>query len=506
MTSERNRNKESVKISFRNFGLIEEASIELGSLDIFIGRNITGKSYAAVLTYAVLNALGTGRPLPFRGSPLRLRRKTSPRLSDSDRDGFSRLVQSLLTDYASGKSSLASKNEFLQVPVSQLSEGEKNVIATTMRSLIQTKGIGLASEISRCFNAPMQTLVRSTCRPSDLSIRVIQDFPKLDVEFIFDGSTFQTTIRELEIQGLTFQIPQLPFPHPGRPSAQDRRAMAGYATDIAIDILSTAIFKFTQRGVVYLPAARSGILQAQRAIASTMVGVAPYVGLQDVEIPAFAGTVSDFLSALFLMREHSGREVPSSAALLESEILSGHVLLQTRGQGLPSIEFETGGNLYPIHLASSMVSELAPLVLFLRDHVRQGDIVIIEEPEAHLHPGAQVSLARAIARMVRENIDLVITTHSEFLITELNNYIRRGSMSPVQRTDAGYPQDDFLLPTEVRGYLFEASAQEKSVKVRPLKVTPEEGIPSDQIDKVSLALHEEFTKTYDIVSGGDQSA
>ena len=48
-----------------------------------------------------------------------------------------------------------------------------------------------------------------------------------------------------------------------------------------------------------------------------------------------------------------------------------------------------------------MVSELAPLVLFIRGLIQPGDTLIIEEPEAHLHPGAQTEIAATLARLVR---------------------------------------------------------------------------------------------------------
>ena len=71
--------------------------------------------------------------------------------------------------------------------------------------------------------------------------------------------------------------------------------------------------------------------------------------------------------------------------------------------------------------SSSMVSELAPVILYLRHVVQPGDTLIIEEPEAHLHPTAQVEFTRLLAGAVKAGIRIIITTHSEWVLWELAN-------------------------------------------------------------------------------------
>ena len=63
--------------------------------------------------------------------------------------------------------------------------------------------------------------------------------------------------------------------------------------------------------------------------------------------------------------------------------------------------------------ASSMMSELAPVALYLRNVVREGDALIIEEPESHLHPEMQVAFVRELAAAVKANVRIIITAHSE---------------------------------------------------------------------------------------------
>ena len=65
--------------------------------------------------------------------------------------------------------------------------------------------------------------------------------------------------------------------------------------------------------------------------------------------------------------------------------------------------------------ASSMVSELAPIVLYLRYMIKPGNVLIVEEPESHLHPAMQVTFTRQLAALVEAGIRVIVTTHSEWL-------------------------------------------------------------------------------------------
>jgi predicted ATPase len=54
------------------------------------------------------------------------------------------------------------------------------------------------------------------------------------------------------------------------------------------------------------------------------------------------------------------------------------------------------------------------------------DVAYIEEPEAHLYPEAQKEVTEMVTRVFNEfngNIQIVITTHSPYILTSFNNLI-----------------------------------------------------------------------------------
>jgi len=80
-----------------------------------------------------------------------------------------------------------------------------------------------------------------------------------------------------------------------------------------------------------------------------------------------------------------------------------------------------------VRVASS-IAELAPLHLFIRYYVRKADFLVIEEPEAHLHPSAIKEVARVLALLANKGVRVLIITHSDYLLSKLSSLIQTYSV------------------------------------------------------------------------------
>ena len=112
----------------------------------------------------------------------------------------------------------------------------------------------------------------------------------------------------------------------------------------------------------------------------------------------------------------------------------------------------------PLHLASSSVRELSYLYFFLRYVARKNQLLIIDEPESHLDTFNQIQFARLLARAVHAGLKVLITTHSDYIVKEINNLLMLSA--PFEEKDEvlkelGYSKHDFLKPDSVRAYVAE---------------------------------------------------
>ena len=178
---------------------------------------------------------------------------------------------------------------------------------------------------------------------------------------------------------------------------------------------------------------------------------------------------------------------------LEKSFLHGKIEIGKEGD----VRFVCGGKSLPIHLSASIVKTLSSLTFYLRHLAKPDDLVIIDEPELNLHPDSQIALARLFARMINKGLRLLISTHSDYIIRELNNLIMISSDNEKVKEEAVLYEYDIeneaLKPEEVGAYLFKQ--EDESVIVKELAVE-EDGFAVETIDDVIAKLNEQSEELY----------
>ena len=133
---------------------------------------------------------------------------------------------------------------------------------------------------------------------------------------------------------------------------------------------------------------------------------------------------------------------------------SGDIRFISKGRGERRFDI-------PLHLASSSARGLSDLYFFLRYVAEKDHLLIIDEPESHLDTANQILLARLLARFVRAGLKVLITTHSDYIIKELNNLVmlsRPFANKDKLVSDLKYDADDFLEQDCIRAYVAEGGS------------------------------------------------
>lgn len=110
----------------------------------------------------------------------------------------------------------------------------------------------------------------------------------------------------------------------------------------------------------------------------------------------------------------------------------------------------------PLHLASASVRALSNLYFFLKHKAKKGDLIIIDEPESHLSLAKQRLLAKLIADCVNNGLKILLTTHSDTLVLEINNLIMLDSNFDDKdefMKQYKYSQNNIINPSGVSAYI-----------------------------------------------------
>lgn len=77
------------------------------------------------------------------------------------------------------------------------------------------------------------------------------------------------------------------------------------------------------------------------------------------------------------------------------------------------------------------VSYVLPVIIALLK-ARKGDLLILENPEAHIHPKGQRQIGELIARAAANGIQIIMETHSDHILNGIRLSVKNGQIKPEQ--------------------------------------------------------------------------
>lgn len=397
-----------MKFRFRNLGPVADAELELGNLTIIVGRNNTGKTYISYATYGLISAW----------------------------QGMCRMAakEGVIKNAFTTDASLA--------PISfQITQEELNEFRH--EAIPQISSHYSSRLLPAIFNAPGNELARATAEI------VPNDFP-LSEWWGGVGSQYVSINR----RNGKLQVDLKPPDDDVDQEAWEESWFAIMASHLLSGPLWTNPRVITSErfgiSLFYkdLDYARSNLIHRMQTEAGDLTQIVE-------QTSRVAQPVKDNIDSVRRLPELVKR--PPTRPRVEGGVegIVGGVYHAQNGDIRFSSSDPSSFDI-PLHLASSSARALCDLYFFFKHTAFPGRLLIIDEPESHLDTHNQILVARLLARAVNAGLRVVITTHSDYLLKEINNLLMLGRDIP-RKADFigrhGYAEDEFLNADAVRAYM-----------------------------------------------------
>ena len=475
-------------ITVRDFGPIAEAQVDLRPLTVFVGPGNTGKSCLATLFHTLHRVArkGTGT----LGDPPRI-----PFGSREEAGPIPARIRERLTDWVSEEGDTAP-----EIPA-EVMEHLRSILA-------RPGGIGHRAEedLMRCFGTEtVRDLIRAGQKEARVDLHLPGTIGDDWTRYRFDldhaesrlscGLSLSLLLSLPLVEQLRIRLMRLDRLETlsDLPDTGDEDGLEGTDRFLALPIAEGILDGLAESvpNSHFLPDDRNSILRCHDVMTGGQGRSAP--------LPRLSGVRADFLEGIAAMGRLSldGDRMTVAADRLEERILRGAVAVGTDSAGHPGFVYRprNGNPELPVPRASSMVAALAPVALYLRYLVEPGDLLVIEEPEAHLHPVEQAALARELARMASSGTRILVTTHSEWILEQLGNIVRLSGLPEEWR--AGLTGVDCTLgPEQIGVWRFRTSENQSGSRVTEIELDEEVGLFPTGFEMLSESLYNDSAEIF----------
>ncbi len=474
-----------IEVELTNFGPISRGKFTIKPLTIFVGPNNSGKTYAAMLAHSILSS-GTQSPILWESADWVHKQSKNKQ--------FQKLVALMGKMVASAVGS----SVFYDVPIDY-----SNKIHDL--ALKRAFGDNLFKTLNANFSSALSDLVRIGSVSSNIKIT-----HPIGVNIsIFKTKSpiikFSPHNDRYVIQNVPGSLP-IAEPHDHNDTSKKHTGMLNqlvyddmrfFSSTLSLDkkpglhallsLMSRMSHSFISslHRSYYIPAARAGILSSYSNIVSSIINNAKHGA-----ITPFDGVVSDFIESLVGMSGNHDLDTSQSEHTMINEMFGGQIYVTKPDVGIPQIFFKFMGKSIPINRSSSGITETAPIQLFIQKQIRRSDLLIIEEPEAHLHPANQTKLAKYIVRLVNSGVYVLLITHSVFFLEQLSMFVKMNKLKPAQRKKLGYGLHDYIVDDCVAPYVFKPDSS-GSYTIGEIEHSDEYGIAQDEFNRVTEIMYEE---------------
>lgn len=397
-----------MKVILKNLGVLESAKYELGDLTVVCGKNNTGKTLAAYTLYGFLDYWRNKYDFRLDSMLVKeIKRKQEVRIARKQiQPLFSKNLElaykKYVTDYLP---------KVLGMPPEQLRDCSFRLDIRWIHS----QSLFMKSKTFRWIPPEHGSYIIKTDNEGK-NVRIFQEKEYIPQEFLVDSVQNLANFTSSEI------IPCVSMTNADRIDAGLFSEEIGYIRNN----------RYQQNNLVFQPLIKD-LLSAENGF----------------NTENYLNMIRDFLQKPLLEK--------TELQIIFDKLLNGS--FEFRHHKLHFTPFRTGNLPLSLGESSSSVRSLLPiwLQLYSCTSLRETPITMfmIDEPEMNLHPANQRILARIFARLVNQGYKVYITTHSDYIVKELNTLImlhqrNRNNNRVMKRY--GYSEEEILDPAKVRVY------------------------------------------------------
>lgn len=447
-----------MKIMIKELGVLRQAQFELGDLTIICGENNTGKTYATYALYGFLKFWHEAFTYKIDDSIIDKLLKNG--VLTLDLNDYIKQSEQTLTQ--------ASKEYKSYLPM-VFASAEKNFENSEFSITLDPSKIKILKQFKRSFGTATKTLFDiSKSNDHNVVISLIIE-NQTEINEKWPSDSIARAIGDA-IKDIIYNN-QLPDPFI---ASAERTGAAIFRKEL----------KFTRNRLLE----QMGSSDKDISLFDLFDKVMPDYAMPVKRNVDFTRQLEDIAKKeSFLAKEHTD-------VLKEFAYVIGGNYKVTRNDELYFVPSSKRNIKLTMDESSSSVRSLLDIGFYLRHVAQPGDLLMVDEPELNLHPENQRRVARLFARLVNLGIKVFITTHSDYIIKELNTLLMLNSKETgvIQiRDKEGYKKEELLSAEKLKVYIAECRKVKLDNHTRrtvcntltPADIDPVLGIDAPSFDK-----------------------